>query len=189
MLTFSSWSRIGGAVGLTAAAGLVAAMFAGQEPAEAHNPGPREPSLRSSSAAPAPAPVRVVYNVPVVSTGNQPRPSGQVTEAARLPAKVHVERAPGQPFPEVGMRSEKPPLRVGYKSEPKLPETATTAARPVAGLDLNRASAAELDAVSGGRIGKAIVRGRPYSTPEDLVRKRILTKDAFARMKDKVVVR
>jgi hypothetical protein len=33
------------------------------------------------------------------------------------------------------------------------------------------------------------VRGRPYSTPEDLVRKRILTKDAFARIKDQVAVR
>lgn len=188
MLTFASWSRIGGAVGLTAAAALVATMFAGQEPAEAHNPGAREPALRPTSAVPAPAPVRVVYNVPVVSTGDQPRPAGQVAEAARLPAKVHVERAPGQPSPEL-LRSEKPPLRVGYKSESRPPENASTAARPVAGLDLNRASAAELDAVSGGRIGKAIVRGRPYNTPEDLVRKRILTKDAFARMKDKVAVR
>jgi DNA uptake protein ComE-like DNA-binding protein len=56
-------------------------------------------------------------------------------------------------------------------------------------LDLNRATAAELDEVSGRRIGKAIVRGRPYSTPDDLVRKRILTKDAFARIKDKIAVR
>ena len=189
MLSFSSWSRIGGVVGLTAAAALSAAMFAGQEPAEAHNPGPREPALRSSSAAPAQAPVRVVYNVPVVSTGDQPGAGGQVAAPAALPLKAHTDRAPGQPRQEVGTRPDRPPLRVGYKTEPKFPETTTTAARPTTGLDLNRASAAELDAVSGGRIGKAIVRGRPYSTPEDLVRKRILTKDAFARIKDQVAVR
>jgi hypothetical protein len=49
--------------------------------------------------------------------------------------------------------------------------------------------AAELDELSSGRIGRAIVRGRPYNTPDDLVRKRILTKDAFARIKDKIAVR
>jgi DNA uptake protein ComE-like DNA-binding protein len=56
-------------------------------------------------------------------------------------------------------------------------------------LDLNRATAEELDKLPGAaRIGKAIVRGRPYSAPDDLVRKRILTKEAFARIKDQIAV-
>jgi DNA uptake protein ComE-like DNA-binding protein len=56
-------------------------------------------------------------------------------------------------------------------------------------LDLNRATSEELDKLPGdARIGKAIVRGRPYGAPDDLVRKRVLTKQAFARIQDQVAV-
>jgi DNA uptake protein ComE-like DNA-binding protein len=56
-------------------------------------------------------------------------------------------------------------------------------------LDLNRATAEELDTLPGAaRISKAIIRGRPYGSPDDLVRKRILTREAFARIREHIAV-
>ncbi|MCB5175359.1 helix-hairpin-helix domain-containing protein [Microvirga sp. SM9] len=62
---------------------------------------------------------------------------------------------------------------------------------PADGLkDLNAASLEELNSLrGGGRIGKAIVRGRPYASVEDLVKKRVLNRSVYARIKDQVTVR
>jgi hypothetical protein len=57
-------------------------------------------------------------------------------------------------------------------------------------VDLNTASVDELNALRGaGRIGRAIVRGRPYGSVEDLVKKRVLNRSVFARVKDQVTAR
>jgi DNA uptake protein ComE-like DNA-binding protein len=53
-------------------------------------------------------------------------------------------------------------------------------------VDLNSASVEELNRLGAGRVGRAIVRGRPYSSTEDLVRKRVLNRTAFGRIKDQV---
>ena len=56
-------------------------------------------------------------------------------------------------------------------------------------VDLNRAPIDELNSLGAGLIGRAIVYGRPYSSPEDLVDKRILTHGTFARIRNRVTVR
>jgi DNA uptake protein ComE-like DNA-binding protein len=53
---------------------------------------------------------------------------------------------------------------------------------------LNSASIDQLNAMGGGRIGKAIARARPYATPEDLLRKRVVNRATYARIKDQVTV-
>jgi DNA uptake protein ComE-like DNA-binding protein len=57
-------------------------------------------------------------------------------------------------------------------------------------IDLNTASVEALNALrGGGRIGRSIVRGRPYASVEDLVKKRILSRSVYTRVKDQVAVR
>ena len=47
----------------------------------------------------------------------------------------------------------------------------------------------ELNRLKGaGSLGRAIVRGRPYRSVDDLVNKRVLRRTAFERIKDQVTV-
>ena len=55
-------------------------------------------------------------------------------------------------------------------------------------MDINTASSDELDRLAG-RIGKAIVRGRPYQSIDDLVSKRVLNRGTFGQIKDRITVR
>lgn len=56
-------------------------------------------------------------------------------------------------------------------------------------VDLNKGSVEELNKLSGaGSLGRAIVRGRPYKSVEDLVKKRVVRRTAFERIKDQVTV-
>ncbi|MDQ4060794.1 MAG: helix-hairpin-helix domain-containing protein, partial [Pseudomonadota bacterium] len=65
---------------------------------------------------------------------------------------------------------------------------AVSVASPAALVDINTASVDELNGL-GGRFGKAIIRGRPYRSIEDLVSKRILTRAVFNRIKDRIAAR
>lgn len=56
------------------------------------------------------------------------------------------------------------------------------------GVDLNTASLDQLNGLSAGRIGRAIVGGRPYAAPQDLVDRRILSRASFERIKGRVFV-
>ena len=55
-------------------------------------------------------------------------------------------------------------------------------------VDLNSASTAQLEALPGISPARAhkIVAGRPYSTPNDLVAKNVLTQEQFDRISGKV---
>jgi DNA uptake protein ComE-like DNA-binding protein len=64
------------------------------------------------------------------------------------------------------------------------PPTATPPVTSSNHININRAPVAVLDHIpGGGRIGLAIARRRPYATIEDLVRKRVLRKTAFERIR------
>jgi DNA uptake protein ComE-like DNA-binding protein len=56
-------------------------------------------------------------------------------------------------------------------------------------VDLNRASREELNRLGAGMIGRTIIYGRPYGSPEDLVDRRLLNARDFARIRDRVTVR
>lgn len=56
-------------------------------------------------------------------------------------------------------------------------------------VDLNRSTMEQLNRLKGaGSLGRAIVRGRPYKSVEDLVTKRVVRRTAFERIKDQVTV-
>ena len=56
-------------------------------------------------------------------------------------------------------------------------------------LDLNRGSLEQLNRLGAGMIGRAIIYGRPYSSPEDLLDRRILNYRDFARIRNRITVR
>jgi DNA uptake protein ComE-like DNA-binding protein len=62
---------------------------------------------------------------------------------------------------------------------------------PASSIDLNTASPTQLETLPGISPAKAhkIVAGRPYSTPNDLVTKNILTQDQFDQISGKVQAR
>jgi competence protein ComEA len=82
------------------------------------------------------------------------------------------------------------------KADKMAPAPAATKSAPTAGaktdlLDINSASADDLDALPG--IGKAysaaIIKGRPYKGKDDLVQKSILPQKTYDGIKDKIIAK
>lgn len=69
--------------------------------------------------------------------------------------------------------------------------TTTTPAAKTALIDINSATAAELDALPG--IGearsKAIIAGRPYKGKDDLVNKKIIPAGVYEKIKDQIIAK
>ena len=67
-------------------------------------------------------------------------------------------------------------------------ETPVADEAPARGVDLNSASVEELNALGGGRIGRAIVNGRPYRSPDELLHKRVLSRATYDQIKGQIIV-
>ena len=66
----------------------------------------------------------------------------------------------------------------------------TAGPRAVAVVDLNTASVADLNRLrGGGAIGRAIVAKRPYTSVDQLLSKRVLSRSVYERIRDQVTVR
>ncbi|MBD2747077.1 helix-hairpin-helix domain-containing protein [Microvirga sp. BT688] len=56
-------------------------------------------------------------------------------------------------------------------------------------VDLNRASFEQLNSLKGaGALGRAIIKGRPYKSVDDLVKKKVMRRTVFEKIKDQVKV-
>lgn len=76
-------------------------------------------------------------------------------------------------------------------AQPKLGDALKKAVTKDNPLDLNTAWAEELEALPGVSkgLGKKIVDGRPFVKPDDLVSKKIVSRQVFDRIKDLVSVK
>ena len=110
-----------------------------------------------------------------------------VTQPAPVKRNVAVDPSTAQtPEPAVLLPSSPPAARPTLAEQVAAPTL--MAARGPTLIDINSASADELNRL-GGRFGKAIIRGRPYGSIDELVSKRVLTRTAFGRIKDQITVR
>jgi competence protein ComEA len=96
---------------------------------------------------------------------------GALAVLLALPASAQTQTTPGKP---TNSMSAAPP-----------------AASPAALIDINTASAADLDALPG--IGKAradaIIKGRPYKGKDDLLNRHILTPSVYDGIKGKIIAK
>jgi competence protein ComEA len=74
---------------------------------------------------------------------------------------------------------------------PTAPVLAPPAQAEVALLDINSATAAQLDALPG--IGparsEAIIKGRPYNGKDDLLNRKIIPENVYNGIKDRIIAR
>jgi len=86
-----------------------------------------------------------------------------------------------------------PPARIQAVASPSSSATPSAAddPAPVTLVDINSASAAELGGVRfiGRKRAAAIVSGRPWRSPDELVTKKIVPQKYYERIKDQLVAR
>ena len=135
-------------------------------------------SARNTPAAPKPSQATVSARPQSSASGTQ-----AVIAARNMPTGPSIPTAPASAAPPSS------PERVAQAAPAETVERAAVAEAPGTQLlDINTASSDELDRLAG-RIGKAIVRGRPYQSIDDLVSKRVLNRGTFGQIKDRITVR
>lgn len=95
------------------------------------------------------------------------------------------------PSLEAQATAKKPVPAPTTATKPVVKPVAAPAAGAVAQVDINKATAAELEAFPG--IGKAyaakIIAGRPYANKAQLVQKKILTKAVYDKIKAQLIAK
>jgi len=188
------------ALWLTGGSGSSAGGMVAVAPPQTASPDrPTAAPVQVADAAPS-APIAAA-SAPLGSGSPPERPSQDWTRAPAEPAPVpsaalQVATAPKQPDAAIDppAPSPAPPTDMNMTGtvtqQASLAESYVPAGGPDAGLvDLNRASIEQLNNLKGtGSLGRAIVKGRPYRSVEDLVKKKVLRRTAFEKIKDQVTV-
>jgi DNA uptake protein ComE-like DNA-binding protein len=150
-------------------------------PAEAAETGPA--SVADAVASRTPAAGETAF------TATQPEPAATALSATDVAPKTGAAGAPAA-NPELGAL----PSQDVAKAEEDAGTASASAtrqpdAKPAGPIDLNTAPVYVLDHLPGvGRIGRAIVRHRPYHSVEDLVDRRVLRSSDFQRVRSLVTV-
>ena len=158
---------------------------------------PAKPSETSTAPAGVPASLisPVAYPLQDHSAGSPvaPKPPDATRDVTRTPALVAAPPAGDPPVatttpPETSVASIQQPSaaasQASVMTEPAPVEPATSHL-----INLNTAAASDFDKIGGvGRIGRSIVRRRPYRSVDDLLRKRVLRAGAFQRIRGLVTV-
>ena len=174
-------------------AGLLAAVVQFLLPSPAPEPASRPASPAASSSKPAP-----VAEPPTESQPGEPLspPAEPVREPPAPPRTAAVPAAPAQmPSDALAVPSDpaappeaQAPDAAGQAEIDRAEDTAGP--RAVAVVDLNTASVADLNRLrGGGAIGRAIVAKRPYTSVDQLLSKRVLSRSVYERIRDQVTVR
>ncbi|HEY8565818.1 MAG TPA: helix-hairpin-helix domain-containing protein [Beijerinckiaceae bacterium] len=129
--------------------------------------------------------VRVVYTGAVTA---QAAPPAKPAPKAGEPQRSAPEPTPPTPVTLAALAAPASPSSQADRTP--APPAPIAAASSTATIDLNTASLEQLNALPGaGMVGRAIIKGRPYASAEDLLAKRILNRATYARIKDQVAVR
>jgi hypothetical protein len=154
--------------------------------------------------APEPEPVAVPEEPPRPARRIDPAPMPAPIPAPATPSsEVQIPAQPAPtpqisppPVPAVPSPEAPPPAAPQVSPSPTPAEDAAEIAADNAGprataiVDLNTASVAELNALKGGgMIGRSIVQKRPYTSVDQLLSKRVLSRATYERIKDQVTVR
>lgn len=117
----------------------------------------------------------------------QPSPSPIQPSAAHTASARTVTPAAEPVTLEQG--AARSPSAVPPLSQPPAPDAQPVASEALGSnpVDINAASADDLNRL-GGRIGRAIIAGRPYRTIDELVSKRVITRSTFSQIKDQITV-
>jgi hypothetical protein len=123
--------------------------------------------------------------------------AGETSSAGETPLAIETPLASELPMaaPHALPASVKAPVVASAVSNASLarkaePGPTATPVRSSGLIDLNTAPLNQLNALRGaGLIGRAIVRGRPYASAEDLVKKRVLNRSTYVRIKSQITVR
>lgn len=141
-------------------------------------PPPAAPAAPPAPAAPSAPPAAAVEPAPAPS-GGAPAPTQMPSDATAFPAEPPPREA--QPDPSAQEAA-------GQAEVDRAEDSAGP--RALAILDLNTASVADLNHLrGGGAIGRAIVAKRPYTSVEQLLSKRVLSRSVYEKIKDQVTVR
>lgn len=145
--------------------------------------------LPNPPPAPIPAPVAEAPAEPVPA---EPSATPRTPEPAPRPAAPPPEPVPARPaqMPSdaLAFPNEPVPVQQGQAEIDRAEESAGP--RALSLLDLNTASAADLNKLrGGGAIGRAIIAKRPYASVDQLLSKRVLSRAVYDKIKDQVTVR
>jgi DNA uptake protein ComE-like DNA-binding protein len=168
-----------------------------------HNDGSgaaQEASAQAQASRP-----RVVYSGQSIASAGAPKSpveGSEATSSITPTSDIHRALTPsGAPISAASPAPRGPALTLGSNSTSlsssgvvqvaSVSERVEAPARQTgSGVNLNTATLEELNRLGGaGLIGKAIIRGRPYATPEDLLKKKVLSRAVYNRIKDQVATR
>jgi len=156
-----------------------------------------------SAAAPAPS-VEEPVQASAAAPAPAPAPAGPSGDQAAAPSPAPSADAPAPEAQQAAPAAAPPPeeQQAASASAPPPPVDAEmTGAVTVAGIpddpdpanglvDLNTASFEQLNSLrNAGPIGRAIIRHRPYASVEELVKRKILRRSVYEKIKDQVTVR
>jgi hypothetical protein len=174
-------------------AGILAAVVQYLLPSPA--PAPLPPSA-PAQVAESPAPVQPAPPTPAPppvaagpDRGASAQPQTTPPPAAAAPAPVQMP-SDALAFPSDPPASDQPQGQeaAGQAEIDRAEDSAGP--RALAVVDLNTAPVADLNKLrGGGAIGRAIVAKRPYTSVDQLLTKRVLSRAVYERIKDQVTVR